>query len=372
MCHAVCMSLVVVAPDSFKGSASAAIAASAIARGWASVRPDDDVRLLPMADGGEGTLDAFAAAIPGAIVVPTTVTGPDGRPIESGWLRLPDDTGVVELAAASGLTLMRELDARGANSVGFGQVIDAALDAGVRRLVLGIGGSASTDGGAGVLTALGARLLDANAQPVPLGNRGLGLLASVDLSAVRAMPPEGAVALTDVTNPLLGANGAAAVFGPQKGASDDDIPILDANLARFAELAGGNAIAPGTGAAGGVGFGLRTWGAILRPGAEVVGELVGLPLAITSAALVITGEGRFDGQSASGKAPAWVGALAADAGTPVALIAGSIEAETTDFNYAVSLTELAGSVDAARSDAVRWLEEAGAALARDLTAENGL
>jgi glycerate 2-kinase len=366
------MSLVVVAPDSFKGSASAAIAASAIARGWASVRPGDELLLLPMADGGEGTVDAFAAAIPDAILVPTTVTGPDGRPVESSWLLLPDDTGVVELASASGLPLMPELDAHEANSVGFGQLIDAALDAGVRRLILGIGGSASTDGGAGVLVALGARLLDANGSPIPLGNRGLGLLASVDLGALRAMPPEGALALTDVTNPLLGVNGAAAVFSPQKGASAEDIPILDANLARFAELLGGNAIAPGTGAAGGVGFGLRAWGAILRPGAEVIGELVELPLSVASAALVITGEGRYDGQSADGKAPTWVGALATDAGTPVALIAGSIEAEPKPFDYAVSLAELAGSVAAAQSDAVHWLEEAGATLARDLAAQNAL
>ncbi|HEY2642168.1 MAG TPA: glycerate kinase [Galbitalea sp.] len=371
------MSLVVVAPDSFKGTASAATAAAAIARGWVSVRPHDEIILLPMADGGEGTLAAFAAAVPGAIAVPVNVTGPDGRSVSSEWLLLPDDTGVVELASTSGLTLMDELAVFDANSVGFGQAIVAALDAGVRRLVLGIGGSASTDGGAGVLSALGARLLDANDALVPPGNRGLGALAGVDLGALRAMPAEGAIVLTDVRNPLLGADGAAAVFGEQKGATPGDIPALEANLARLASLLGGNAMAPGTGAAGGVGFGLHTWGAVLRPGAEAVGELLGLPIAIAAASLVITGEGRFDAQSAGGKVPAWVNAQAAAVGTATALVAGSIATDpssfsTGSFNYALSLGKLAGDVDAAIADPVRWLEAAGVALALDVTAENAL
>jgi glycerate kinase len=364
------MSLVVVAPDSFKGTASAATAASAIARGWISVRPQDEIILLPMADGGEGTLAAFAAAVPGAIAVPVNVTGPDGRPVSTEWLLLPDDTGVVELAATSGLTLMDELAVFDANSLGFGQAIVAALDAGVRRLVLGIGGSASTDGGAGVLTALGARLLDANDAQVAPGNRGLGELAGVDLGALRAMPPEGAIVLTDVLNPLLGVDGAAAVFGRQKGARSDDIPELEANLARLASFVGGNATAPGSGAAGGVGFGLRTWGAVLRPGAEAVGELLGLPLAIAAASLVITGEGRFDSQSAGGKVPAWVSAQAATVGTATALVAGSVETDPSAFTYALSLAELAGDVNDAIADPVRWLEAAGVALALDVSAEN--
>jgi len=352
----------VIAPDSFKGTASAEAAAAAIARGWASVRPDDELVQLPMADGGEGTLDAFAASVPGAVRMPRTVLGPGGDAVEAEWLLLPDGTAVVELALASGLTLMPALQAFDAHTYGFGELIAAALEGGAQRLLLAIGGSSSTDGGAGALVALGAQLVDGIGTPVALGNGGLASLARADLSS--AIPaPESALVLCDVDNPLLGPTGAAAVFGPQKGAAPDDIPLLDANLARFAEVLGGAPGMPGAGAAGGTAFGLATWGARLVSGAEAVAQRSGLAAALEGADLVIVGEGRFDEQSAGGKIPHYIAELAAVAGVDAALVAGIIEAPTAQFAHAVSLVELAGDAGRARADAVHWLEAAGAALA---------
>lgn len=292
------------------------------------------------------------------------VTGPDGRAVEAEWLMLPDKTAVIELAAASGLHLLHPLMPLDAHTLGFGQLIEAALDAGSTRLVLGIGGSATTDGGVGILSALGARFLGANGRPIPLGNRGLAALDSVDLSGLRAAPP-GSITLSDVTNPLLGGAGAARIFGPQKGATEADLEIMDANLERVVTVLGLSSLAAeaGAGSAGGAGFGLLAWGVPISPGARTVGELVGLPAAVAAADLVVTGEGRFDAQTASGKVADYVGSLAAEAGVPVALIAGSIEAPTDGFADAVSLAGLAGSGAAAMSDGERWLVEAGAVLA---------
>jgi glycerate 2-kinase len=352
----------VIAPDSFKGTASATVAAAAIGRGWASARPSDEIVQLPMADGGEGTLDAFAAAVPGAARMPLRVLGPDGRPVEAEWLLLPDGTAVVELALASGITLLDPLLPFDAHTYGFGQLIAAAVDAGAGSLILAVGGSSSTDGGAGALAALGAGLFDAAGGAIPLGNRGLASLDRADLGTARPAPAS-VVVLCDVRNPLLGPDGAAAVFGPQKGARPADIAVLDANLARFAVVIGGDPMFPGAGAAGGTAYGLVAWGAELRSGAEEIAERNGLDAAIRSADLVITGEGRFDSQSASGKIPHHIATLANDLGVDVALVAGLIEAPTLQFSDAVSLTELAGSSSAALSDAERWLEAAGAELA---------
>jgi glycerate kinase len=363
------MNRVVIAPDSFKGSAEAAVAAAAIGRGWSSVRPLDDIVLLPMADGGEGTIDAFAAAFPAATRMPVAVTGPDDRTVHTDWLRLPDGTGVVELASASGLTLLDPLRPFDAHTLGFGEAIRDALDHGVTRLLLGIGGSASTDGGAGLLVALGAKLLDATGEEVALGNRGLGDVRKVDLTNLRSIPSGGAIVLSDVTNPLLGASGAAAVFGPQKGAAPSDVPVLDANLARFAALLDGDPATVGAGAAGGAGFGLLTWGASIAAGSSAVGDALGMPEAVASADLVITGEGRFDDQSAAGKVPSYLASLSARGTAQVSLIAGLIEASTDDFVDSVSLTELAGSSAEAQSRAEQWIERAGAVLASRFTPE---
>ncbi|WP_394550792.1 glycerate kinase [Agromyces sp. MMS24-JH15] len=358
---------IVLAPDSFKGTATAAEAADALARGWRSVAPDDEIVELPMADGGEGTLDAFAVAVPGARRVQVTVTGPDDRPVDAAWLRLPDGTAVVELALASGITLLDPLRPLDAQTLGFGEAIAAALDAGATGLLLAIGGSSSTDGGTGALVALGARFLDGDGRPIPRGGGGLASLAVVDVSGLRTLPAEGARILSDVTNPLLGPTGAAAVFAPQKGATPDEVDLLEANLARLARIVrGGDALAaaPGAGAAGGTGFGLLAWGARMAGGAGAVADAIGLDAALAGASLVVTGEGRFDGQSAAGKVPSEVTARAAAAGVPVGLVAGAITADASGFAASVSLSALAGSGAAAMAEPLRWLEAAGAVLAR--------
>ncbi|WP_442577242.1 glycerate kinase [Microbacterium sp. F51-2R] len=364
---------VVFAPDGFKGSISAAAAASALAEGWASVRPEDTVRLFPVADGGEGTLDAFATAVPGAVRMPLTVTGPDGEARDAAWLLLPATpdapagTGVVELASTSGIELLGERRLPwDADTRGFGQAIDAALEYGVSRLLLGIGSSASTDGGAGMLMALGAVFTDSSFQVIPAGARGLQRLAHVQLDGLRPLPPGGVVVLTDVTSPLLGPNGASAVFGPQKGLLPDEIPVAENGLARLAAILPADPDASGAGAAGGTGFALLAWGARLVPGAVEVARLGGHREAIAAASVVITGEGSFDGQSAAGKAPAHIAALAAAAGVKVALAAGRIapDADTSAFAARVSLTELAGSSGSALAEPAHWLRAAGASLAQ--------
>lgn len=355
---------VVIAPDSFKGSASAPAIASALGEGWSSVRPTDRVVLAPMADGGEGTLDAFEQAVPGSQRRRLTVLGPTGAEVEASWLMLPDRTAVVELAETSGLAHLTELAPLDAHTFGFGQAIAAALDAGAMGLLLALGGSSSTDGGVGALVALGARFSDADGEPILLGNRGLGTLAHADLSGLPALPPGGVRILSDVTNPLLGTLGAAAVFGPQKGATPEQIVDMEAGLERLARLLGRRPHEAGTGAAGGTGYGLLAWGATLAPGAAAVGEALGLPELVSSADAVITGEGRFDSQSAAGKVPAYVARLAKTSGVPVLLVAGAIEAPTTAFAAAASLSELAGDSDSALSDASHWAHAAGAALAR--------
>lgn len=364
---------IVIAPDSFKGTITAAAAAESLAAGWASVRPDDLLTTMPMADGGEGTLDAIAAATPGGMRMPVTVTGPDDRAVATHWLLLPDGTGVVELAATSGLTLLAAPAPLAAHTRGFGEAIAAALDHGVDRLVLAIGGSASTDGGAGMLAALGARF-SPFADAHPRGAADVALITGVDLSARRPPPEAGAVALTDVDAPLTGERGAAAIFGPQKGLDPADVARVDAALDRYARAIaaerpgadpGADPRTPGAGAAGGTGFGLLAWGATLTPGAATVAGAIGLDAALAGADLVITGEGRFDAQTAGGKVAAEVARRAADAGVPCALVAGAVDtaADTTGFSAALALTDLAGSTAAAMGDPARWLREAGARLA---------
>lgn len=353
---------VVVAPDSFKGSIRAAEAAEAIATGWRRVDPRREIVVCPMADGGEGTLDAFAAAVPDAKRMDSWVLLP---PSEDA----PGGTGVVELASTSGIELLGsppKLRPWDADTRGFGEAIAAALSHGVSRLLLGIGSSASTDGGAGMLTALGARFTDAAGRPIAPGARGLATVAHADLRDLAPLPPGGVTVLTDVTSPLLGPRGAAAVFGPQKGAAPGDIPLLDTALARLAELLGGDPDVPGAGAAGGTGFGLLAWGARLVPGAAAVAKLIDLPERIAAASLVITGEGSYDASSAAGKATTHVQGLASAAGVPVTLVAGRIadDAPALSFVRALSLTDLAGSTREALGDPRRWLQQAGAILAR--------
>ena len=362
------MTRILIAPDSLKGSATAVQVAQTLRHGWQQVRPDDEVSVAPMADGGEGTIDAFSIAFPDAARMPITVTGPDDRPVHTHWLLLLDRTGVIELACTSGITLLDPLRPMTAHTRGFGQAVAAALDHGVDRLLLAIGGSSSTDGGLGALTELGARFLDHQGRPIPDGGAGLAVLHSVDLAGMRPLPAGGAIVLSDVTSPLTGATGAAAVFAPQKGATPEEVSVLNEGLARLvsfqlphhAEL---DPELPGTGAAGGVGYGLLLWGATLSPGSSAVGDALGIPALIARSDLAITGEGRFDSQSLAGKVPGYLLLLARAASVPIAIVAGAIEAPTGDFIAARSLSVLAGSTAAAIGDPQTWLEQAGRELA---------
>lgn len=360
-------STVVIAPDSFKGTATADEVAVAIAGGWSSVRPGDRVILAPMADGGEGTLLALRRAVPGAVRHAVDVTGPDGRRVSAEWLMLPDRTGVIELAATSGIGLMQQLAPMTASTVGFGEAIADALSAGATRLLLALGGSASTDGGTGALTALGARFLDEQGEQVPAGGGGLTSLRSADLSGLPPLPPRGAHILSDVDSPLLGPAGAAHVFAPQKGATPEQVAELEAGLARLAATVGAPDVA-GAGAAGGTAYGLLAWGATLGSGAAAVGAAVGLAALIADADVVITGEGRYDAQSSAGKVTDYVAALARDAGADVLLAAGLIHADTGGYLLASSLSDVAGGPDPAMREPRRWSEAAGVELARGYSA----
>lgn len=353
---------VVIAPDSFKGSASASAVASALAAGWRRVRSGDDLRLLPIADGGEGTMDSFEIAFPEAERRPVRVTGPDDRAIDTYWLRLPDGRGVIELAATSGLPLLAQLQPLSAHTAGFGEAIAHAISEGVTGLILALGGSASTDGGAGALMALGAELLDEHGGSIARGNAGLGALRVAHLDAARsALPPT--VILGDVSNPLTGPRGAAAVFGPQKGADAAQLATMDAHLAHFADVIGLDPRIAGAGAAGGTAYGFLALGAQIRAGSDVVLEMLQLEDVVRGADLVVTGEGHYDSQSSSGKGPFAVARTALEADVPVALVAGGISAPTDDFTTAISLSRLAGSTKHALEHTENWLSRAGEELA---------
>ncbi|MQT12548.1 glycerate kinase [Segnochrobactrum spirostomi] len=324
---------IVIAPDSFKESLSAADVAREIGAGFAEIFPDADYRLLPVADGGEGTVEALVAATGGECVA-LSVTGPLGAPVEAFYGVTGDGrTAVIEMAAAAGLALVppERRDPLVTTTAGVGELIRAAFDRGARHLVVGLGGSATNDGGAGMAAALGARLLDGEGRPIGPGGGALAALARIDLSSLDPRLAECSIeAACDVDNPLVGPDGASAVFGPQKGATPAMVAALDRGLARFAgaiEAATGRSVAdlPGGGAAGGLGAGLHALlGARLRPGAAIVMEAVGLDAAVADADLVITGEGRIDGQTIHGKTPVGVAAVAKRHGKPVIAIAGSL------------------------------------------------
>jgi len=355
---------VVVAPDSFKGTIGAADAAAALATGWRRVRPADEVIEIPLADGGEGTLAVLAATLAGSRWHAAEVSGPGRGMVVASWLEISGNEHIIELATAAGLTQMDPLQPLDAHSYGVGQLIGHALDAGARRVVVALGGSACTDGGTGALAALGARFLDAAGTDLPRGGGALTRLARADLGALRPPPPGGVDCLTDVRAPLLGPGGAAAVFGPQKGAGPGDIAVLEAGLERLARMLGGKPDAPGAGAAGGTGYGLAAaWDALLRPGAATVAAIAGLPAGLADAGLVITGEGQYDATSQSGKVVGTVLAGAAEAGVPAAVVAGVLSAPAPAGVLAVELAELAGGRQAAMGDPARWLTAAARALA---------
>jgi len=327
---------IVIAPDSFKESLSALQVAAAIEAGMREVFPDADYVKVPVADGGEGTVQALIDAT-GGWRVEQRVTGPLGEPVAAFYGRTGDGAGVstavIEMAAASGLELVPpgQRDPRSATSRGTGELILHALDAGARRFVLGVGGSATNDGGAGMLQALGACLLDADDRPIGPGGAELARLARIGIEGLdpRLLESEFHIAC-DVSNPLTGPRGASAIFGPQKGATPAMVEQLDANLAHYADiiardLGRDERDMPGAGAGGGIALAMVVFlHGRLRPGIEIVTEAVKLDAAVRGADLVITGEGRIDGQTINGKTPMGVARVAARHGVPVIAIGGGL------------------------------------------------
>jgi glycerate kinase len=377
---------VVIAPDKFKGSLSAPEVASRLSAGlktgFASARAGEDLEttLIPVADGGEGTLDAAVGS--GFTRRAATVTGPTGQPVTAEFA-VRGEEAVIEMAAASGLAVLPGFadgsapdseTAKSSTSLGTGELIRAALDLGCRHIILGVGGSANTDGGAGVLQGLGAVLLDADGNELPGGGAALARLDRIDFSNldVRLEVTEFVLA-SDVDNPLLGRTGAAAIFGPQKGATPDDVAALDAALAHFVQVladelgleAQDAAQAPGAGAAGGVGYiAIAALGAARRPGIDVVLEFTELEQRLAGADLVITGEGSLDEQSLLGKTPMGVARAAARSGIPVIAVCGRStlspeQLSESGFESVHALTELESNVEKCIAEAGPLLEELG-------------
>jgi glycerate kinase len=370
---------VVVAPDKFKGSATAAEAAAAIAAGLHQARPDLDVVEVPVADGGDGTVAAALAA--GFAPVRAIAEGPCGEPVLATFA-LRDGTAVIELADIAGLRRLPGRDpARVAGAAGFapltastygvGQVISAALDHGAATIVLGIGGSATTDGGAGMVQALGVRLADQRGRDLARGGAALAGLARIELAGLDGRITAAALLVaSDVDNPLLGAAGAAVVFGPQKGAAAADVALLERALARWAALTESVtgldlAAAPGAGAAGGTGFAAMAYlGGRLVPGTRLMLDLIGFDAALAGAGLVITGEGSLDGQSLGGKAPVGVASAAGRLGVPVIAVAGRVlltpaELAAAGFAAAYSLADFEPDLEVSIAGAAELLRQAG-------------
>jgi len=323
--------VVVIAPNSFKGSMSATEAAAAIAAGVRRVWHDAELRLCPMADGGEGTLAAVLSA--GGERRSARVSGAAGAPVDAAYGLIANDTAIIESAQVVGLTdpgaTAHPVERR--STRGLGELIRILLDAGVKRFVAGLGGSSTNDGGAGLLSALGLALLDAKGHSVEPTPAGLEALSRIDASAFDArLAGTRITILSDVDNPLCGKRGATAIFGPQKGVRPESVPTIDARLEHFANLseaAVGRSAKdlPGAGAAGGLGFALLLAGGELRSGAEVVADLLGLDAALEGADWLITGEGRTDRQTLLGKAPLVAAQHATAHGVPATLISGAIE-----------------------------------------------
>ncbi|WP_122499350.1 MULTISPECIES: glycerate kinase [Pseudomonas] len=369
---------IVIAPDSFKDSLSAQAVADAIASGLAEVWPDAELVKCPMADGGEGTVEAVLDACEGQWMS-AQVSGPLGDSVAAQWGWLAQSrTAIIEMAMASGLQLLtlKQRDACLTSTEGTGQLISAALDAGAQRVILAIGGSATNDGGSGMLSALGARFLDRNDQPLPRGGRALADLARIDLSDLDPRLANVRVEIAaDVDNPLCGPTGASHIFGPQKGASPDQVLALDAALAHFADhsartLGRDLRDSPGSGAAGGMGFAAKAYlNASFRAGVEVVADLTGLEQALVGADLVITGEGRFDAQTLRGKTPLGVARVAQRQRIPVIVLAGTLgEGYEQLYRHGISaafaLTSGPMDLEHACREAPRLLQERARDVAR--------
>jgi len=363
---------VLVAPDKFRGTLTAREAASAIATGWLRSRPTDQVVQIAMADGGEGTLDALVDATDGGRRT-MLVEGPLGEPVEAefGWLGNADPpVAVVEMARASGLELVpaERREPMRASTFGTGQLILAACREGADEVIVCIGGSASTDGGAGMAQALGVRLLDASGREIGRGGAALLDLARIDLTTLDAAARRTRIVVaSDVDNPLVGANGAAHAYGPQKGASAEEVLVLDRALGHLAAVVYRDLMIDvrhvhGAGAAGGLGAGLVAFlGAKVRPGTEIVMEAVQFTSVLAGTDLVITGEGAFDERSVGGKVPGGVISAAVGAGVPVTVLCGRAEVWPSNVVVA-SLVERFGQ-ERALADACRALEDLAALVA---------
>lgn len=369
---------IVIAPDSFKDSLSAEKVADAIANGLADALPHAHLVSCPMADGGEGTVEAIVAAGNGQLRR-NHVQGPLGESVEAHWGWLPDShTAIIEMAEASGLQRvpLSQRDARISSTFGTGELIRAALDAGAQRIILAIGGSATNDAGAGALQALGLGLFDAERQPLAPGGLALSQLAHIELSGLDPRLADVRFEIAaDVNNPLCGEHGASAIFGPQKGATPEHVGLLDRALGHFADhcaavLPKDVRDEPGSGAAGGLGFAAKAFfGAQFRAGVEVVAELVGLAEAVKGADLVITGEGRFDAQTLRGKTPFGVARIAQAQGVPVVVLAGTLgEGYQTLYehgiNAAFAVTSGPMSLEDACANAAQLLTDRARDIAR--------
>lgn len=358
---------VLLAPDKFKGTLSAAEVIDALKRGLEESAPQVEVLSCPIADGGDGTVDAALAA--GSDLRSSTVTGPTGEPRTARWA-LSEQTAVLELAEVVGLRALPEgtLAPGTASTRGLGELILAAVEAGARTVMVGLGGSSSTDAGAGLLQGLGAHLRTEDGTDIEPGLDGLSHLASVDLAPARAaLAGVTLVAASDVTNPLVGDEGAAAVYGPQKGISETDIDPADGMLAAAAEVLDPDAAfrdAPGAGAAGGTGFALFLLGAEQRSGADAVFDLADVDALLKRADVVVTGEGKLDEQTLHGKGPAEIARRAQGLGLPVAAVAGAVTLDDGQLHAAGivrawDLTSRAGSVQEAMENTGTWLVEVG-------------
>jgi glycerate 2-kinase len=370
---------VLVCPDKFAGTISAVDAAAAVAEGWREVAGSDRVTLRPLADGGPGFLEVLAAAIGGRHVDVST-SDPLGRPVDGSLLLVDREQTVVayvESAQACGLHLLapEERDPKTTTSYGLGVLLAAAAEAGAREVVVGLGGSAVNDAGAGLFAALGAAPLDSAGYALPYGGAALGAAAA--LGGQPRLRQMTLVAATDVDNPLLGLHGASSVFGPQKGASRDDVLLLDAALERFAAVLErelptcppGLGTLPGGGAAGGLGAALLALGGRVESGIGMVRRLTRLDAAFDDADLVITGEGSFDHQSLRGKVVAGVAAAAQERGLPCLVVAGRVsagrrEAAAAGVTEAYALADHLGSVKEAIARPADGLRSLGARLAR--------
>ncbi len=367
---------VLIAPDDFKGTLSAVEAAEAISIGWRLHAPDDTLTLIPMSDGGPGFVRAVSTVL-GGDIAPVGLRGPMGE-TAIGMVLMVDDTGYVESAHGCGLALVHpdRRDARAATSYGVGQLIAAAIDSGARRIVVGLGGTASTDGGAGMLAALGATARDAAGSPIALeaGGAALAGVVTVDLAPARARVADVEIVVaSDVDSPLLGSRGAARGFAAQKGADDAAVEQLEAALTSYSRAIGRRAdgkdpaVALGAGAGGGLGYGLMLLGGRRVPGIETVMGVLGLEAAIGVSDLVITGEGCFDWQSLRGKVVSGVAAAALNQGRPVVVLAGRVEVGKREY-VALGITEAHaasadGDVPATPAEAARALAERAARVA---------